>query len=391
MMSHSKHGHSHSHRRKRSRPSTDWRNDHHDSRPVKRSKYSHHSSTAHGPSHHHSHHHNHHRMPSQHTRFQSTTHQNSNAIKDDCLLLGNKYRLIIIDIITMLIQTSKATTFQSIISALKKHECVTELNENFNHDEKLIEYKLRHALSIMNSKKVKDRILTKTSFGEYRPNKGNKKYAKLVRKQTKRDILKMNDNVSFVHISNAPPQEDEPDINTKLKSKIESEATDNASSNIKYKHTSNVKEEQLEEGAINTDNIEDIAYVGEGVSHGIDLTTDVNRSTLDENDDEYCRLRFCPVCKVKAYRSNKDIREKCAVVICYEEARHPGNKWVYWCWKCGGQIEERLVTLRTINGRHDPSAPRCKQCAALRRERVKSDKLKKEKQRKEKGQKSYYN
>eukprot|EP01083_Nonionella_stella_P022179 61349_1 len=84
------------------------------------------------------------------------------------------------------------------------------------------------------------------------------------------------------------------------------------------------------------------------------------------NDPEYI-LKFCPdaMCKKEFYRSRKDIREKCSIMIC-REAIH--QDWVYWCWNCGHIVPTRYISWST-----EPSAM-CPGCRAKRRNKTKCKK-----------------
>eukprot|EP01083_Nonionella_stella_P264554 897302_1 len=72
---------------------------------------------------------------------------------------------------------------------------------------------------------------------------------------------------------------------------------------------------------------------------------------LRDEDPEYV-TKFCPVCSVQYRRHVNDIKNKCSLMTCTNPIHK--TEFVFWCWKCGKQVAQEMVS---IHGSNEYSAP----------------------------------
>ena len=99
--------------------------------------------------------------------------------------------------------------------------------------------------------------------------------------------------------------------------------------------------------------MDDIDIINDNVNDGVIriLSDDIN-------------IKFCPKCKAKVTRTDKDIKNSCSVMTCI----HCGddNDLTYWCWECSAIINAEDLSFNPIT--NEPGGA-CRNCRKLSRKR----------------------
>eukprot|EP01084_Bolivina_argentea_P307167 530875_1 len=75
-------------------------------------------------------------------------------------------------------------------------------------------------------------------------------------------------------------------------------------------------------------------------------------------------IKFCPVCGIKATRTDDDIRDRCSVMTCRDCIDQ--KDYTYWCWDCSNVLDMNNLT---INPKTNEPAGACQQCRRLSRKK----------------------
>eukprot|EP00483_Globobulimina_turgida_P000509 UN00509 len=118
---------------------------------------------------------------------------------------------------------------------------------------------------------------------------------------------------------------------------------------IKY----NVKSEPIFE----KENVNDIHIIGDNLQE--------KQSGMIMILEKNMNVKFCPKCRVEAYRSDEDIKDKCSMMTCTKCDDGKGN-FIYWCWDCSG-----IISMEQLSFHPDTNEPAgaCRNCRKLSRKK----------------------